>query len=73
MAEGRKRAGWAKTGHFVGGSSSGKTTVCQYLVQEDLHYHKTQTVQIVNENLIDTPGEYLESENFRGALTVSGC
>lgn len=73
MAKEEKEQVGPKRVILIGGSSSGKTTVCQYLVQEDLHYHKTQTVQIVNENLIDTPGEYLESENFRGALTVTAA
>ena len=42
---------------LIGGSSSGKTTVCQYLVQEDLHYHKTQTVPIVNKTLTVTAAD----------------
>lgn len=58
---------------LIGRSTAGKTTLCQYISQEDLHYHKTQTVQVVNENLIDTPGEYLESRIFRGALTTTAA
>lgn len=58
---------------FIGGSSAGKTTMCQYISDEDLHDHKTQTVQVIDGIMIDTPGEYLESEWFRGALTVSAA
>lgn len=55
---------------LIGRSTAGKTTLCQYINHDDLEYHKTQTVQVVNEDLIDTPGEYLESKRFRGALNV---
>ena len=58
---------------FIGRSMAGKTTLCQYLNEEDLRYHKTQTVQIVNGNVIDTPGEYLEQACLRGALSVSAA
>ena len=46
--------------------ASGSTT-------EELQYHKTQTVQIVNQSMIDTPGEYLERRDFRGALMVTAA
>lgn len=36
-----------------------------------MEYRKTQTVQIHNEIMIDTPGEYLERRYFRGALMVT--
>ena len=58
---------------FIGRSMAGKTTLCQYLNQEDLNYHKTQTVQVVNGDVIDTPGEYLEQAYLRGALSVSAA
>ena len=58
---------------FIGRSMAGKTTLCQYLNEEDLNYHKTQTVQVVNGEVIDTPGEYLEQAYLRGALTVSAA
>ncbi len=45
---------------------AGKTTLCQYINQEDLKYHKTQTIEIINDNIIDTPGEYLERTHLRG-------
>ncbi|MGI5985587.1 MAG: EutP/PduV family microcompartment system protein [Clostridiales bacterium] len=56
---------------LIGRSSAGKTTLCQYISNEALRYHKTQTVEVVNKTMIDTPGEYLERNNYRGALQVS--
>ena len=56
---------------LVGPSMAGKTTLCQYLNREELAYHKTQTVEVVNGTMIDTPGEYLERTGMRGALTVT--
>lgn len=56
---------------LIGRSAAGKTTLCQYISHEDLRYHKTQTVQIVNQSMIDTPGEYLERTYMRGALMVT--
>ena len=55
---------------LIGRVASGKTTFCQRMNDEDLIYHKTQTVQIVNDFIIDTPGEYLERVRMRGALMV---
>lgn len=55
---------------LVGRSAAGKTTMCQFISHEDLRYHKTQTVQIISDTMIDTPGEYLERRYFRGALQV---
>lgn len=56
---------------LIGRSMAGKTTLCQYINHEDLKYHKTQTVQLINDNVIDTPGEYLERRYLRGALSVT--
>ena len=56
---------------LIGRSTAGKTTLCQRINHEELQYHKTQTVQIVNQSMIDTPGEYLERRYFRGALMVT--
>ncbi|PXV93600.1 ethanolamine utilization protein EutP [Lachnotalea glycerini] len=58
---------------LIGRTRAGKTTLCQYLNQEDLVYHKTQTVHVVNGCMIDTPGEYLERTNYRGALMVTSA
>lgn len=56
---------------LIGRSMSGKTTLCQYLYHEELKYHKTQTIQLVKDAIIDTPGEFLERKHLRGALTVT--
>lgn len=65
MAERKKRI------ILIGRSAAGKTTLCQRINQEDLIYHKTQTVQVINQTMIDTPGEYLERRYFRGAPMVT--
>nr|WP_315020384.1 EutP/PduV family microcompartment system protein [uncultured Aminipila sp.] len=56
---------------LVGKSQAGKTTLTQYLTNQQLFYHKTQTVQVVDGHFIDTPGEYLERRGFYGALSVT--
>lgn len=56
---------------LMGRSAAGKTTICQCINQEEIRYHKTQTVSIINQCMIDTPGEYLERQNYRGALMVT--
>lgn len=58
---------------LIGRTSAGKTTLCQRIRNEELRYHKTQTVQIVGQDMIDTPGEYLERRGFRGALMVTSA
>lgn len=58
---------------MIGRSMAGKTTLCQYINHEELKYRKTQTVEIMNQNMIDTPGEYLERTYLRGALTVTAA
>lgn len=54
---------------LIGRSGSGKTTLTQALKGEKISYAKTQTVA-KEDFLIDTPGEYIESRNFGGALAV---
>ena len=58
---------------FVGRIAAGKTSLCQRINGEELVYRKTQTVQLLANdiNMIDTPGEYLERRMFRGPLMVS--
>lgn len=58
---------------LIGRTSAGKTTLCQAMSHETLQYHKTQTVQLFNSRMIDTPGEYLERHSFWGALQVSSA
>ncbi len=54
---------------LIGRSESGKTTLAQALNGEKLHYDKTQSVEREG-FLIDTPGEYIQTRNFGGALAV---
>ncbi len=54
---------------LIGRSESGKTTLTQALRGEKISYDKTQTVKL-RDFLIDTPGEYIQSRNFGGALAV---
>lgn len=56
---------------LIGKSTAGKTTLCQAMNDEEIHYHKTQTVTFINDQFFDTPGEYLERGNMRGALTIT--
>ena len=58
---------------LIGRSAAGKTTLCQRMNNEDLKYHKTQTVEVVNQTMIDTPGEYLQMTWYRGALMVTAA
>ena len=48
---------------LVGAVSAGKTSLMQAIYDRDLSYHKTQAIDF-RENIIDTPGEYLE-QRFR--------
>jgi len=58
---------------LIGKTSAGKTTLCQCINHEALKYHKTQSIQLVNDRMIDTPGEYLERRSFWGALLVTAA
>ena len=58
---------------LVGKSQAGKTTLTQCMTDQQLSYHKTQTVQVINDRFIDTPGEYLEQRGFYGALSVTAA
>ena len=55
---------------LIGRSTAGKTTLCQRINHEELQYHKTQTVQIGNQSMIDTPGEYAENKTLARALVI---
>lgn len=56
---------------LVGRTYAGKTTLCQYLRGEALKYKKTQAIEILGKELIDTPGEYLERRGLYRALQVT--
>lgn len=55
---------------FIGKSGSGKTTLSQRINGKALEYEKTQML-INSDNIIDTPGEYLENRMLYNALIVS--
>lgn len=54
---------------LIGRSESGKTTLTQALTGKGIRYEKTQIVQR-GDFIIDTPGEYIQTRNFGGALAV---
>ncbi len=57
---------------LIGRTNAGKTSFCQAVREGQLHYKKTQTIEIVN-NAIDTPGEYVENRAFYKALLVTSA
>lgn len=56
---------------FIGTIGCGKTTLGQAIHGEELRYKKTQAVEIIGRETIDTPGEFLERADRRGALMMS--
>ena len=55
---------------LVGKTGSGKTTLAQRINGVDINYKKTQMISF-EENIIDTPGEYIENKFYYKALTVT--
>lgn len=55
---------------FIGETGSGKTTLMQLLNDWQVSYHKTQQVYFTD-NVIDTPGEFLENRFYYNALVSS--
>lgn len=55
---------------FIGETGSGKTTLMQILNDWEVKYHKTQQVYF-SENVIDTPGEFMENRFYYNALVSS--
>lgn len=54
---------------LVGRSEAGKTTLTQALRGENIHYHKTQYIGY-GDCLIDTPGEYMQTNHLGRALAL---
>lgn len=52
---------------LIGRSETGKTTLTQALHGEETHYYKTQYVNF-DDDIIDTPGEYIQSREFGRAI-----
>ena len=57
---------------LIGRTSAGKTSFIQAMKGEQLHYKKTQAIEVLN-NAIDTPGEYVENRPLYRALVVSAA
>lgn len=58
---------------LIGSVFSGKTTLSQRITNREIIDHKTQTLNLIDGFIFDTPGEYLEMLHYRGALTVSSA
>ncbi len=54
---------------LMGRVASGKTTLKQALRGESIHYHKTQYIRH-SDVVIDTPGEYAETQHLGRALAL---
>ena len=56
---------------MIGKIGCGKTTLSQRLIGQEVSYQKTQSIQIIGNDIVDTPGEYLEQKQFYSALIVT--
>ncbi len=54
---------------LIGRSGCGKTSLTQALRGESVHYQKTQSM-VVDDFLIDSPGEYAENHDLGAALCL---
>lgn len=54
----------------IGAIGSGKTTFIQAMKNIEMKYNKTQTLEYYD-NIVDTPGEYLENRRFYNALIIA--
>ncbi|MCI6640726.1 MAG: EutP/PduV family microcompartment system protein [Pygmaiobacter massiliensis] len=57
---------------LIGRTSAGKTSFTQAMKGEQLHYKKTQAIEVMP-NAIDTPGEYVENRTLYRALVVTAA
>ncbi len=55
---------------FIGPIGCGKTTLIQRLNEMEIKYNKTQTIEYYND-IIDTPGEYVEHRFMYSNLMTS--
>ena len=58
---------------MVGKIGCGKTTLAQRMLGEAINYQKTQSIQVIGSDILDTPGEYLEQKQFYSALIVTAA
>ena len=56
---------------MIGKIGCGKTTLSQRLLGQEVSYKKTQALELVGQDILDTPGEYLEQRQFYKALVVT--
>lgn len=56
---------------MIGKIGCGKTTLSQRLLGEEVSYKKTQALEVLGQDILDTPGEYLEQRQFYKALVVT--
>ena len=56
---------------MIGKIGCGKTTLGQRLTGEPVSYRKPQSIQVIGDGIVDTPGEYLEQKQFYSALIVT--
>lgn len=55
---------------MIGRVGCGKTTLKQRIKNESIKYDKTQVIEF-SDNVIDTPGEYLENRIYLNALVMT--
>jgi len=58
---------------LIGDVGCGKTSLTQALMGNEIQYKKTQAVEVVDNIIFDTPGEYLERTQMRGALMITSA
>lgn len=58
---------------FIGNIGCGKTTLSQSLMNQELEYKKTQAVEVIGGSILDTPGEYHELGQYKGALMITSA
>lgn len=56
---------------LIGSVEAGKTTISQILMNREVLYKKTQMVEVIDSTIIDTPGEYVDRVQMRGALIIT--
>lgn len=57
---------------FIGRTGCGKTTLYQAIYNKNIEYKKTQAIDFLD-NVIDTPGEYVENVRYYRALSVTAA
>ncbi len=56
---------------IIGKTGCGKTTLSQLLLKQEVQHKKTQSIEVLGDEIIDTPGEYIENKQFYRALVVT--